>query len=82
MGGNGAFSGISAQGAPLPILSQNQTNSTSAGPIWLDFTFTTIVEPREVTWTAPTWFAENGDFFGLEYSSIPLGSTSCDGRLS
>jgi len=61
----------------MPILSQSQISS--AGPMWPSFA--TTFEPQEETRTPSISFAENGNFFGLEYSSIPLDNANWDGRM-
>jgi len=61
----------------MMTLSQSQIGSSR--PIWPDFA--TTFEPQAVTWTSPVSFAENGDFFGLEYSNIHLDNTNWDGRM-
>jgi len=77
MGGNGAGSGVSAQEFQMPILSQSQISS--ARPIWPNLAIT--FEPQAATWTSPISFAENGNFFGLENSNIPLDNANWDGRM-
>jgi len=61
----------------MPILSQSQISSTR--PIWPNFA--TTFEPQAATWTSPISFAENGSFFGLENSNIPLDNANWDGRM-
>lgn len=77
MGGNGAGSGVPAQEFQTPILPQSQIST--ARPIWPNFA--TTFEPQAVTWTSPISFAENDNFFGLEYSNIPLDNADWDGRM-
>ena len=71
MGGNGAGSGTSAREFQMPILPQSQISS--GRPIWPNFPTT-----LGATWTSPISFAQNGNFFGLEYSNIPINNTNWD----
>ena len=76
MGGNGAGLGTSAREFQMPILPQSQISG--GGPIWHNVA--TTFEPQ-AAWMPPISYAENGNFFGLERSNIPINNVNWDGRI-